>query len=81
MVVTGGYAHRQCIQAMRRFWPIFNQEHQDRGWLEAIEAEGVNLTAWEETFIAKIATKIRAGRPLSEKKSEILEGIYMQRVP
>lgn len=63
--------------------PIFNQEHQgqDRGWLEAIEAEGVNLTAWEETFIAKIATKIRAGRPLSEKKSEILEGIYMQRVP
>ena len=59
--------------------PIFNQDHQD--WLDAIESKGVNLTVWEEEFIESIATKISAGRSLTENQADVLERIYSQRVP
>ena len=50
-------------------------------WLTAIQADGINLTAWEESFVEDMAVRREADRTLSEKQSEILERIYAQRTP
>ena len=53
-------------------------------WLEAIEIDGVNLTAWEEEFIESIQDKIAKygdDTNLSDRQIEVIERIYSQRVP
>ena len=49
--------------------------------LDAIEREGVNLTSWEESFIASLRVQIDAGRSLTEKQAQQLERIYAERTP
>lgn len=52
------------------------------GWLETIDAEGVNLSKWEEDFVLSIRERFDEGRfNLSEKQAEILERIYTDRTP
>lgn len=50
-------------------------------WLDAIESDGVNLSPWEEDFIASIREQLGRGRKLSEKQLEIVERIYTERTP
>ena len=50
-------------------------------WLDAIESDGVNLSPWEEDFIASIRDQVERGRDLSEKQLEIVERIYTERTP
>lgn len=53
-------------------------------WLVDIENNGVNLNAWEETFVADLRTKFdRFGNRtiLSERQAEQLERIYTERTP
>lgn len=57
-----------------------NKKHLD--WLEAIESDGVNLTTWEEEFVASIRDRFDRGwTTLTEKQAEILERIYAQKTP
>lgn len=51
-------------------------------WLDAIEADGLNLTKWEEDFIASIRDRFDRGwTTLSERQAEILERIYAEKTP
>ena len=50
-------------------------------WLDKIESDGVNLSPWEEDFIASIREQVGRGRELSEKQIEIVERIYTERTP
>lgn len=49
--------------------------------IEAIEHQGVNLTAWEEDFIESLRSQFDAGKQLSEAQLETLERIYARRTP
>lgn len=52
------------------------------GWLDTIEAEGRDLSKWEEDFCQSIRERFDAGRfNLSEKQAEILERIYVEKTP
>jgi len=51
------------------------------GWLDAVEADGINLTPWEEEFVASLREQRERDRSLSERQAEILERIYAQRTP
>ncbi len=62
---------------MARAW---NREDQNT-MLEAIEHLGVNLTTWEEEFVASLRSQFDAGRELTDKQLETLERIYAQRTP
>lgn len=50
-------------------------------WLEAVETDGVNLTAWETDFIESLREQVDRGRTLSERQAEILERIYAEKTP
>lgn len=50
-------------------------------WLERIQTDGINLTAWEEEFIESVGDQVAAGRTLSRGQGEIIERIYTARVP
>lgn len=49
--------------------------------LAAVEADGVNLSPWEEEFVASLREQVDKGRRLSDRQAEILERIYAQRTP
>ena len=59
--------------------------HEDKryqGWLDAIESDGVNLSAWEQEFIENLRDRFERGwTTLTEKQAEILERIYCDRTP
>ena len=57
------------------------EREQWEDWLDAIESDGVNLSPWEEDFIASIRSQVDRGRDLSEKQLEIVERIYTERTP
>lgn len=48
-------------------------------WLKKIDEDAVNLTKWEEDFIASIKNQFEKRGSLSEKQMEILERIYADR--
>lgn len=48
-------------------------------WLEAIEAEGLNLTPWETQFVESLRNYVNRGGWLSENHT--LERIYAERTP
>ena len=50
-------------------------------WLLALETDGVNLTPWEEEFVASLRDQREHGRLLSDRQAEILERIYSERTP
>lgn len=50
-------------------------------WLERIEVDGVNLTAWEEEFVESIRARRETGRALTDSQAETLERIYSARTP
>lgn len=52
-------------------------------WLDAIEADAVNLTGFEEGYIASMRTAVeRYGTlRLTEAQAHTLERIYTERVP
>ena len=56
-----------------------NERHD--AWLAAIEADGINLTPWEEDFVASLKQQRESDRTLSERQAEILERIYCERTP
>lgn len=52
------------------------------GWVEAIVDTGVNLTVWEEGFVADLDMLLKIGENLKSRKQEvILERIYADRTP
>ena len=50
-------------------------------WLDRIENEASGLTAWESSFVVSLADQMDQGRNLSERQVEILERIYVEKVP
>jgi hypothetical protein len=50
-------------------------------WLAAVEATGVNLTDWEETFVASLRAQASPRRPFSDAQLKALERIYATRTP
>jgi hypothetical protein len=48
---------------------------------DAIEENGINLTTWEIDWIESVKPRWEKGYKLSDKEMEILERIYIQRVP
>lgn len=50
-------------------------------WLDKIADEGVNLTPWEEDFVASLEAQRRNGRKLTDRQAEILERIYSEKTP
>ena len=52
-----------------------------RKWVEKIQMEGKELTAWEEDFVESMRQRIDEGWNLSDRQAEILEGIYSERTP
>jgi hypothetical protein len=50
-------------------------------WLDAIETDGVNLTTWEEAFVASVRDQFDRTGTLSRNQREILERIYAERTP
>lgn len=51
-------------------------------WLESIEVEGRNLTAWEEEFVASLRDRFDRGwTTLTDKQAEVLERIYADKTP
>lgn len=50
-------------------------------WLDAVEADGVNLSTWEVGFVASLREQVSKGFGLSEKQTAILERIYAERTP
>lgn len=53
--------------------------HEWDYWLEIIERDGVNLSAWEEEFIESIRLQRDRHRELSSKQADTLERIYAAR--
>lgn len=53
-------------------------------WIEAIMANGVNTTVWEDDFIQDMQDKVEryGDRAIfTEKQIEVIERIYTNRVP
>lgn len=51
-------------------------------WLNACVDEAVNMSSWEEGFIADLADRFERGfKSLTDRQAEILERIYTNRVP
>ena len=65
---------------MSKRWRFANHGEHLR-WLAHIQAVGVNLTTWEESFIERIDQKMEQGLSLSGREAEILEQIYAERTP
>jgi len=56
-------------------------QQQATEWLERIVEDGVNLTPWEEDFVASLKDQLARGRAMSDRQAEIVERIYTERVP
>ena len=50
-------------------------------WIKAVNEDGVNLSKWEESFMASITDQWDRSGYLSERQVEILERIYAERTP
>lgn len=50
-------------------------------WLDRIQDVGVNLTAWEASFVEDMQDLRRRHVGLTEKQAEVLEAIYAKRTP
>jgi len=50
-----------------------------REWLELVNTEGRNLTAWELSFMESITDQFERWETLSERQIEILERIYAEK--
>ncbi len=50
-------------------------------WLDALERNGVNLTTWEEEFVADMRALRERDGMLSVRQAETLESIYAKRTP
>ena len=50
-------------------------------WIEAVQADGVNLSTWEIDFVESLEAQRKQGRRLSEKQVETLERIYAEKTP
>ena len=50
-------------------------------WIDRVNAEGVNLTPWEISFMESITKQFKRTRRLTERQIEILERIYSQKTP
>ena len=50
-------------------------------FLDVLEAEGRNLTKWEEDFVDSVKGQREDGRHLSDRQFEILERIYSEKTP
>lgn len=50
-----------------------------REWLELVNTEGRNLTAWELSFMESITDQFERWETLSERQIEILEQIYAEK--
>lgn len=48
-------------------------------WIEAIQHEGRGVTKWEADFTASLAEQLGERGTLSERQTEILERIYVER--
>ena len=48
-------------------------------WLELVNTEGRNLTAWELSFMESITDQFERWETLSERQIEILERIYAEK--
>lgn len=49
--------------------------------LNTIEDEGRNLTKWEEGFVMSLREQFDERGTISERQTEILEGIYAEKTP
>jgi uncharacterized membrane-anchored protein len=50
-------------------------------WIDAVNDEGRRLTDWELHFMESITNQFASSGSLSEKQEEILERIYVEKVP
>ena len=50
-------------------------------WIGAVNEGGRRLTAWELQFMESITEQFDGGSSLSEKQEELLERIYVEKVP
>lgn len=50
-------------------------------WIDSINDEGRNLTDWEKRFMESITDQFELIGSLSQKQEEILERIYIEKVP
>ena len=50
-------------------------------WIEIVNTEGRNLTAWERSFMESITDQFEGSGSLSERQTEILERIYAEKTP
>lgn len=50
-------------------------------WITSVNDEGRNLTDWEKNFLESVTDHFEGGGNLSEKQQEILERIYVEKVP
>ena len=50
-------------------------------WLDAINTDAVNLTAWEIDFVESMTDRLGNGYSFSERQAEIIERIFSQRTP
>lgn len=50
-------------------------------WLDKIENEGVNVSAWEQEFCESLRARLERQQLLSEKQLVILEQIYATKTP
>ncbi len=50
-------------------------------WISAVNDEGQRLTPWEVNFMETITEQFDGGSGLSEKQEELLERIYVEKVP
>ncbi len=50
-------------------------------WIECVNTEGRNLSAWEVNFMESITDQFERAGSLSERQREILERIYAEKTP
>lgn len=52
-----------------------------KDWIERVMNEGRNLTLWEQDFMESICDQFGRTHSLSARQEEILERIYVDKVP
>ena len=50
-------------------------------WISAVNEGGRRLTSWELQFMESITEQFDSSGSLSEKQEELLERIYVEKVP
>jgi hypothetical protein len=48
-------------------------------WIELVNAEGRNLSKWEQDFMDSLTEQFEARGSISDRQEEILERIYSER--